>query len=249
MPDDLRDAMGRAVDRLAPFPPSAEALKKAAKRSQLRRRLIAGWLGLTFAASLGPAATLLNNDDGGHGRPNRRQVGAPVASDEPTPDEPTDPPGPGDGRCCASTSYRDKKLGFTVSYPNDWYRAEEKMTDIGTPRELFTLGTFSLEPGGSCMPTKALADVHPYGALVYAFEDQDTGNPGFFKPMPDELGLDDLEPPGGVECGGEQDVMRRSFKASGRFILLFVALGEEMSPEARQEVSNVLDSLHFEPLE
>ena len=234
MSDPLKDAMSRAVDRIAPFPPNADALKRAAKRSQLRRRIVGGYLGLMLAGWLGVWAVSTINDNPDNERGNRRPVAGPIS---------TPSSEPGDGRCCET--YRDEELGFSVTYPSDWFRAEEKMTDISTPRELFTLGTFPLKPGGSCMPTEALGDVQGTDALIYAFEDE-SGDPDFFKTWPPELGLDDLEPPGGVECGGEQDVMRGSFTDSGRNILLFVALGEKATPELRQEASDVLGSLQFD---
>ncbi|HYN36847.1 MAG TPA: hypothetical protein VEV82_07700, partial [Actinomycetota bacterium] len=79
MSDHLKDAMSRAVDRIAPFPPNAGALKKAAKRSQMRRRIVGGYLGLMLAGSLGAWAVSTINGNPNNDDPDRHRIAAPTA--------------------------------------------------------------------------------------------------------------------------------------------------------------------------
>ena len=68
------------------------------------------------------------------------------------------------------TTYRDKERRLEVSYPNDWYRSEEPLTPyLGDPKEILSLGSYPLRPGGDrCAhhPVNALfTDIRLPGAL------------------------------------------------------------------------------------
>jgi hypothetical protein len=173
----------------------------------------------------------------------------PVESGEPSPSI----EGPGDGRCC-NFSYRDEELGFSVAYPDDWTRATEPMTKLVNPREILTLSTIPLDVDegqlGDCAPVEPLSRLGPMDVLIHVQERQ------FAEPGPDskdyperpaELGMDDLDGPEALECWGN-GIHRTTFSDSGRAILVYVALGEKVTPDWYDAPSEVLDSLHFEPV-
>lgn len=186
---------------------------------------------------------------------------APVASAEPSPDIYDDDfLYPEDSRSSPMTlpetkTYRDDELGFSVKYPSDWFRAKEAMTRLVNPREILTLGTISLdiedEELGDCAPVEPKSRLGPEDALVFVLERQFSDSEPDSEDYPQRpagFGLDDLRGPEAVECWGN-DILRTSFQDSGRAILVYVAFGEQVGSGQRQEVSDILGSLRFDPIE
>lgn len=237
MSDPLKDAMSRAVDRIAPFPPNADALKRAAKRSQLRRRIVGGYLGLMLAGWLGTWAVSTINDNPDTERGDRRPVAGPISS--PTPEETT-------------RTYTDDELGFSVTYPGSWVRTEEPVTKMSDTKEILTLGTTSRSISdkelGDCAPPEVLSRLDPDGALIYVLENDGVlSGPLEFNKWPSDFGLDDLLGPSSLECWG-REIYSGLFRDSGRSIGVYVALGDGASPERQLEASDILGSLQIRPL-
>ena len=168
---------------------------------------------------------------------------------------PEDDLGPGYGRCCLET-YRDEELGFSVTYPDDeWHRAAEPMTKLVNPREIVTIGTVPLEINddqlGDCAPVEPLSRVGPWDVLIFVLERQfsnEEPDSDDYPPRPNNLGVDDLRGPETLDCWGDE-IRWTTFKDSGRAILVYVALGENVTPDWYDAPSEVLDSLRFEPLD
>jgi hypothetical protein len=162
----------------------------------------------------------------------------------------------------------DGARDFSVSYPADWNVAEENLTpQLSEPAEILSLGTFPLRAGrdiddglrffGPPVAPKALEDMTSGDAFVSL---QESGaDVGLFDPRPDRFG------PLGCEDAiygcrpsvhpdlpdAAQDVPFRGwwipFQDFGRGFYLFVAIGNEATPELREEVWAVADSLAFDP--
>ena len=146
-------------------------------------------------------------------------------------------------------SYRDSELGFAVRYPADWHRAEERLTPtLADPREVLSLGTYPLRPGGDrCahMPVRALEDFGPTDVFI-SIQERKTPGPGEFQPR----GV--FKAPMSLRSGAfcVPDPERADdwlfFSDNGRGFYAIVAMGTEASPETRQELVEVLNSLQFE---
>ena len=146
-------------------------------------------------------------------------------------------------------TFHDRERGFTVRYPAAWQRAEEQLTPtLADPRELLSVGTLTLRPGGdrcSHMPVRALEDFGPTDAFVSIQERVRPGS-GEFTPrgafraptasrtgrfcVPDAERLDDW----------------LFFSDAGRGFYAIVALGMGASPATKCELVEVLNSLEFE---
>lgn len=78
-----------------------------------------------------------------------------------------------------------------LTYPADWYLAEENLTpNLSDPREVFSLGSFQLRPGGpNCaqIPSRALHDFESTDVFV-TLQERSGGNPSGFDSRPDNFG-------------------------------------------------------------
>jgi hypothetical protein len=146
--------------------------------------------------------------------------------------------------------YRDLNAGLAVRYPEDWHRADARLTpNLHDPREVLSLGTFPLRAGGdrcSHMPVRALEDFGPTDAFISI---QERANPGEneFRPRPVFRAPDELRT--GRFC--VPDPHRADdwlfFSDNGRGFYAIVALGTHASAQTRRELAEVLNSLRFEP--
>jgi hypothetical protein len=146
--------------------------------------------------------------------------------------------------------YRDDARGFSVRYPPDWHRADERLTPrLADPTEVLSVGTFPLRPGGercSHMPVRALEDFEPTDAFLSIQERAEPGR-GEFQPRPVFRAPTDLRT--GRFC--VPDPQRADewlfFSDNGRGFYAIVALGTDASPQTRSDLVEVLNSLEFEP--
>ena len=145
-------------------------------------------------------------------------------------------------------SYRSSRRGYTVSYPRSWQRARVRLTPhLTDPREVLTLGTRPLRPGGPCAqaPGNALHDLGSDDALISVQER--AGRPVDFPPRRHPFVLGKPERTEVWDCvpGRRPRVWFKSFRDMGRGFYAIVGLGRFGSPGRRSEVLAVLDSLRF----
>jgi hypothetical protein len=147
------------------------------------------------------------------------------------------------------TVHRDSAAGYRVSYPRTWYRSASSLTpNLRDPKEILSLGTLPLRPGGGCaqFPTRALTELGPGDALVSLQER--AGRPtAEFSPraIPFRLGR-----PTRTEisaCVPRLHFEERfiPFRDHGRAFYAIIALGRSAEQETRKDVRRILDSLVF----
>jgi hypothetical protein len=175
---------------------------------------------------------------------------------------PTSSPAPGEAAEQPTTSsidterqrlatYRDKERGLEVSYPSDWYRAEERLTpDLADPKEVLSLGTYPLRQGGDrCAhyPVNALEDLGPDDAFISVLERAPPYPAAGYPARPSRFELPTDTGTNGfcVLSDGRLDEWV-SFSDNGRAFYLLVALGEAASEETKTELLKVLNSLSFD---
>lgn len=159
------------------------------------------------------------------------------------------------------TTLHDEKDNYVVTYPSDWIVADENLTPwLSSPWEILSLGTFPLrisedpEDGlriwDAPVVPAALEDMTSEDALVSL---QEAGLGGFgdryrrpatFGPRGCEESI--------LECTPQEDPFNVPFDAwwipfkdAGRGFYLFVAIGDEATPELRDQAWAVADSLAF----
>jgi hypothetical protein len=156
----------------------------------------------------------------------------------------------------------DEKVNYVVTYPAGWIVADENLTPwLSSPGEILSLGTFPLrvsedpEDGlriwDAPVAPAALADMTSDDALVSlqeaslaGFGDRDR-RPETFGPRGCDasiLGCAPREDPFDVPF----DAWWIPFKDAGRAFYLFVAIGDDVTPELRDQAWAVADSLSFE---
>lgn len=159
------------------------------------------------------------------------------------------------------TTLHDEKDNYIVTYPSDWIVADENLTPwLGSPWEILSLGTFPLrvsedpEDGlriwDAPVAPAALADMTSDDVFVSL---QEAGLAGFgdryrrpanFGPRGcDEsiLGCAPREDPFNVPF----DAWWIPFEDAGRGFYLFVAIGDDVTPELHHQAWAVADSLGF----
>ena len=163
-----------------------------------------------------------------------------------------------------STTLHDESRGYAVTYPDDWTVANENLTPwLSSPGEIFSVGTFPLrvseDPDDGLrifdapVAPAALADMEAEDALL-SIQETPNVDPDFFEPRPATFG------PLGCEdaiygCHPSEDpdlpdaarnVPFRAwwipFRDEGRSFYLFVAIGNEATPELREDAWAVADS-------
>jgi hypothetical protein len=248
--NDVRDeALAALLDRAADpiHPPSAERLPDVVRRGSRRRagRLTfvvtavfvfvgaIAWAGLTF--------------------PRDRVI---VPSDVEESPEPIH-------------TFRDERDGLSVTVPDGWFVAEENITPwLSSPVEILSLGTFNLrvsehpEDGfrlfDAPVAPAALEDMRADDAFVSLQESggEFTGpredRPEHFGPLPCEQAIYGCRPAEDPDLPEEwRDVPFQAwwipFEDAGRGLYLFVAIGNDASPELRDQAWAVADSLVFVP--
>jgi hypothetical protein len=151
------------------------------------------------------------------------------------------------------TTYRDEENRFSVRYPAAWTRATVRLTPIlADPREILSIGTSELPPGGeSCaqFPVNALDAVGATDALLTL---QESGHPDLagFPPLPDDL--EHLEPDTrfwGAGCLQNPNRLVTwwiRFRERDRAFYGLVAIGNSATEETRGQVFQALSSFQVE---
>jgi hypothetical protein len=157
-------------------------------------------------------------------------------------------------RPAAEISYSDPEQGFSVEYPPDWTRAEESLTPrLTDPKEILSLGTFPLRPGGhNCaqFPENAIDDLGPGDALVSIQERKNDRPSPFYQERPAHFGASDGtghdESPYCLDH--EKSFFHRwiPFTDRGRYFYAYVAMGDDVSAERKDQMWEVIDSLRFQ---
>lgn len=145
--------------------------------------------------------------------------------------------------------------GFVITYPENWYRADDTLAPALTSppqqiEEVLSLGTYPLRPGGAeCphVPLNALLDLGSEDVLVsIVLGNSETGNPWptAFKSssfLPDDPPID------ARTCSGRFDVefQHGVFTLDGRQIQVLVAFGDAIDDETRNRTWRVLDSFRW----
>lgn len=162
-------------------------------------------------------------------------------------------------------TYQDLgRSAFVVEYPIGWTSADESLTpDLFDPREILSIGTFPLRPGGAApteasLPGKAIADIGP-GDVFLTVQERVRRLGGLHVPTrPSSFGpgtgcrsVDDgcLEGSSMAIEGLRTWWIPFSDRPSGRDFYAFVAMGEEAyrDPVRSAAAWRVLDSLAFDP--
>jgi hypothetical protein len=157
------------------------------------------------------------------------------------------------------TAYRNDEVGFEVTYPEGWIRADTNLTPVlSQPHEILSVGTYPLRPGGKAcidayLPGDALADL---GADdVFLTVQESASGPGGFPPRPGtfapsnaRVAVEDLP-----ACDEYARIPMRgwwfAFEDRGRNLFAFLAVGGDVRPESEAWRTgwDVLNSLHFDP--
>ena len=160
-----------------------------------------------------------------------------------------------------STTLHDEARGYAVVYPDDWTVAEENLTPwLSSPEEIFSLGTFPLrvsegpEDGlriwDAPVAPAALADMTSDDVLVSLQEASPAGfgdrdrRPETFGPRGCDASI--------LGCAPREDPFDVTFDAwwipftdAGRAFYLSVVIGDDVTPELREQAWAVADSLGF----
>lgn len=162
-----------------------------------------------------------------------------------------------------STTFSDSDRGFSIAYPARWHRATESLTPIlSDPKEMISVGTYVLRPGGMCAqyPSQAIEDLGPTDAMVTVQEDQalrpqqsEARSAVYlrFPPRPSHFGPDSGhgqdESPGCVHQPKEFFHRWIPFRDQGRTFYAYVAMGTDVDPAVAREAWGILDSLKLDP--
>lgn len=146
---------------------------------------------------------------------------------------------------------------MVLTYPAGWHMAEENLTpNLANPREVFSLGSFPLKPGGpNCaqIPSQALHDLEATDVFVTLQERGSDAFPSGFEPRPDNFG-----PTSGSTDNVFHDCLELEerddvgtihwiwFTDQDRYFHVLVALGHDAAPEDVSAVWNILDQLAIE---
>jgi hypothetical protein len=147
--------------------------------------------------------------------------------------------------------------GVVLTYPAGWHLAEENLTpNLGDPREVFSLGSFHLTPGGpNCaqVPSQALHDFEATDVFV-TVQERSATKPTGFDPRPENFGptpgdtnhvfCECLEPEERADVSKMHWIW---FSDQDRYFHILVALGRDATPEAETAIWSTLDRLVIEP--
>jgi hypothetical protein len=145
--------------------------------------------------------------------------------------------------------------GLAVDLPAGWQRAGASLTPrLTEPREVLSVGTFPLRPGGdrcSHMAERALADIGPQDAFITLQERGYDPSSAWteFPPRPQRFGpgLGSASEAGGCAPGARFTDHWFGFSEAGRHFHVLVAFGPEAPPPVRDQAWAVLDSLRIDP--
>ena len=139
--------------------------------------------------------------------------------------------------------YRDSGYGVTVRYPSGWDRAEKTLTpNLDDPREILSLGTYPLRPGGDRCPhhpVNAIEDLGRTDAFISVLERASPHRADDYLPRPTHL-TPRLEPRTNRFCVPDPARLDAwmTFSDGDRAFYLLVAVGESASDETRNDPRN-----------
>jgi hypothetical protein len=150
--------------------------------------------------------------------------------------------------------YESAEHGFSVRYSLSWTRAEEVLTpNLEDPREILSLGTFTMTAGGdNCahFAEHAVASMGSEDAFVSIQEREgNLAGPDVVNREARPLTLEDgyeTELRDCLEAPATFTDRLIPFHDSGRWFYAFVALGSDVSDDTVHEVEGILDGLSFE---
>lgn len=148
----------------------------------------------------------------------------------------------------------DPSRGYSVEFPDTWEAAKERMSRIGDPRELFTLGTatFHWQPtnceafagaaGASMGPADVVVTVWERGLDRHSAWSDFPHRPAAFGPVGDGE-------PGNRGCGEPEGTVNhwRNFSDANRHFHTLVRIGPAASSRSAQDVWRILDGLSLDP--
>ena len=148
------------------------------------------------------------------------------------------------------TTYESDDHDFAVSYPPEWFKADESLTPyLEDPAEIVSVGTFSLAPGPSeCaqFAGHAMGEMNAGDALV-SFQESSG-------PLEGRYVVARPETPFSFESGYETDAQECvsdpvpfadrliPFTYGGRSFYAYAAWGEDVSAATKQDVLSVIES-------
>lgn len=153
-----------------------------------------------------------------------------------------------------------------MEYPAGWTSADESLApDLFDPREILSVGTFPLRPGGMApteafLPGNAIADIGPDDVFLTLQERVRSLGGSHFPTRPPGFGPGTGCPSGDAACVDGSSMALQGLRAwwipfsdrpSGRDFYAFVAMGEEAYRDPARSAAGwrVLDSLAFDPEE
>lgn len=146
----------------------------------------------------------------------------------------------------------DRGGRFSIRFPAGWKRAAESLTPLLTdPREIVSVGTHDLRPGGErCahLPVNALEDLGPTDAFLTV---QERAQPHLAdyppRPIHFELGAPD-ERFDGVNCVRSASILQwwLPFRDGDRAFYALVVLGKSASEDTRRQMLQTLDSFRVD---
>ena len=148
----------------------------------------------------------------------------------------------------------DEEKGLEVSYPSGWVRADVNLTpNLMGPRELLSIGTFPLQPGGpACaqIPTNALIELGPEDTFL-TLQGGLSQSPADHRPVFGPrvgIGMSELVFPDCLPEDQRSDIGRMQwiqFSDAGRGFYLLVAIGSEANSDVQGSVWAAANSLVF----
>jgi hypothetical protein len=153
----------------------------------------------------------------------------------------------------AWTVHSDRRRGYSVGLPPSWQRAGERMSRIGDPRELVTVGTRSLRwrrtnceafagaAGASMGPRDVVVTVWERG-----FDDRSAWRD--FPRRPQRFGPVGRGEPAAAGCREPAGTRThwRNFTDAGRHFHTLVRIGRRAPRRRRAQAWRILDSLRFD---
>jgi hypothetical protein len=157
-------------------------------------------------------------------------------------------------RTAGLVTHADRDRGYSVSFPESWQRAGERMSRISEPRELVSVGTAPLSwrtTDCDAFGGAAGSSMSPRDVVVTVWErGYDRGSEWLdFPPRPDRFGpVPDAEP-AGPGCGEPPGTVIhwRNFTESGRHFHTLVRIGADAPPSMAAQAWRILDSLRLDP--
>jgi hypothetical protein len=154
-------------------------------------------------------------------------------------------------------TYHNPDEGFSVTYPDDWFRAASSLTPVlASPTEILSLGTYPIQPGGKAcfdayLPGNALADLGQADVFVTV---QKT-SPERMPPRPATIGPDSatVKVDGLPACDPYHALQLKGwwipFADQGQGFYVFVGAGPFAANDQQTMaiVWHVVNSLRFEP--